>query len=239
MPPGNGRHTSNPAPSMAWCAATTVATGRAVAPVGIRAGDAGEYERVLDGHCGHGCLLVDERQPSCSRNYSAMRTDRRRQVPRRHRQAVEPAQDEPAVPRRGVGRRARAPGTAGSACRSPRGPRAGRARRRGSGGSPIRRPGAAPRRRGSRSRVVRHRLPTARDRGWRRPGTTSTKTPCVDGVGHRRRVGAVVTRRENCTGAVEAQQLVDRVRADRRVVAASVRAGRDCGAARACRCRSG
>ena len=73
-PPGNGRHTSKPAPSMAWCAGTVRERGPRHGRRRVGTGDAGEHERVVDGHCGHGglrgfgwCVPL---QPSCARNYS-------------------------------------------------------------------------------------------------------------------------------------------------------------------------
>ena len=58
MPPGNGRHTSNPAPSTTCCAGTTDATRRCTA-FGPGCDDAREDERVVDGDRGHAASTGD------------------------------------------------------------------------------------------------------------------------------------------------------------------------------------
>ena len=223
-PPGNGRHTSKPAPSMAWCAGTVRSAGRATVVVGVGAGDRGStsgFSTVTAGMAASGrSQAIDALpQPSCARNYSG-----------------DGAQPRVTGRRRGRGGRggrstpgssvaSSSPGSARTSVPSAMRPssRASAAPRQWWMPEPNARCWAAPG--AGEVERLRRRRPTWPGRGSRRRGTVNTNTPALDGARRRPRASTVVTRRENCTGRVVAQQLVDRVGVERRVVAPALELG--------------
>ena len=205
--------------------ATTVSTGRADAQWHVGSGDAGQDEWVLDRHSRH-----DARQPPCVRNYSRRGpTTQATGSSSRPRRVRRPFHLGSSVASSIFGKRVHE--------RAERDPalRAAPAPRRGSGGSRCRTRGAAPRRRGSGRRVSASSPQCAGSR-LAEPSTTKTNVPAAI-VRSSTSTSTVVTRRENCTGGVVAEELVDGGGRDRRIVLPTLELRRGCATTRACRCR--